>query len=72
VELGNSQGLPGRCIANEWRFHRSAIQQWLSTASPNWETRKVGIMELAGKYKDDPELEGIVAEAYRRRGRPSA
>jgi hypothetical protein len=27
-------------------------------------------LELAGKYKDDPDLEQIVEEAYRRRGRP--
>jgi len=25
---------------------------------------------LAGKYKDDPDLEQIVEDAYRRRGRP--
>ncbi len=25
---------------------------------------------MAGKYRDDPDLEQIVEEAYRRRGRP--
>lgn len=70
VDIVQSQGLPGRCIAGEWRFLKTAIQQWLATGATTWETRKTAILELAGKYKDDPHLERIVAEAYRRRGRP--
>ena len=70
VGMVHSQGLPGRCIAGEWRFLKSAVQHWLATASPTWETRKATILELAGKYKEDPDLEEIVKEAYRRRGRP--
>lgn len=46
---------------------KAAIQHWLATGSPTWETRKAAILELAGKYKDDPELEKIVEDAYRRR-----
>jgi hypothetical protein len=72
VGLVRAQGLPGRYIAGEWRFLKAAIQHWLATASPTWETRKAAILELAGKYKDDPDLETIVEEAYRRRGRPIA
>ena len=70
VGLVHSQGLPGRYIAGEWRFLKAAIQHWLATAPPTWEMRKAAILELAGKYKDDPDLEQIVEEAYRRRGRP--
>jgi excisionase family DNA binding protein len=70
VSLVHSQGLPGRLIGGEWRFLRGAIQDWLAISSPTWETRKAAILELAGKYKDDPDLEQIVAEAYRQRGRP--
>jgi excisionase family DNA binding protein len=69
VRLVHSQGLPGRSTSSEWRFLKAAIQDWLATASPNWETRKLGILELAGKYKEDPDLEPIVKEAYRQRGR---
>ena len=65
-----SQGLPGRCIAGEWRFLKSAIEHWLASASPTWEIRKAEILDLAGKYRDDPDLESIVEDAYRRRGRP--
>jgi hypothetical protein len=70
VGLVQSQGLPGRCAAGEWRFLRAAIQQWLATPTPTWETRKAAILQLAGKYKDDPDLESIVEESYRLRGRP--
>jgi excisionase family DNA binding protein len=69
VSLVHSQGLPGRYTSGEWRFLKAAIQHWLATASPTWETRKAAILELAGKYKDDPDLEQIVDNAYRRRGR---
>jgi hypothetical protein len=70
VRSVQSQGLPGRCIAGEWRFLRSAIQHWLASGSPTWEMRKAEILDLAGKYRDDPDLESIVEDAYRRRGRP--
>ena len=66
----HSQGLPGRCVAGEWRFLKAAVRHWLADASPTWETRKAAILELAGKYKHDTDLESIVEEAYRRRGRP--
>jgi hypothetical protein len=70
VKSVQSQGLPGRCIAGEWRFLKSAIQHWLSSVSPTWEMRRAEILDLAGKYRDDPDLESIVEDAYRRRGRP--
>jgi excisionase family DNA binding protein len=69
VGLVHSQGLPGRCIAKEWRFLKAAIEHWLATAPPCWEARKSAILELAGRYKEDPDLEQIVEDAYRRRGR---
>jgi excisionase family DNA binding protein len=68
VGLAHTQGLPGHYIAGEWRFLRAALQHWLASGSPTWDTRKAAFMELSGKYKDDPDLENIVQEAYRRRG----
>src|SRR6516164_6115381 len=53
----DEQGLPARRLGNEWRFLKAAIQQWLATGSPTWQSRKAAILELAGKYKDDPDLE---------------
>lgn len=70
VDLVHSQDLPGRLIGSDWRFLKPAIQQWLATASPTTQTRKLAQLALAGKYKDDPDLAGICEEAYRQRGRP--
>jgi hypothetical protein len=50
----------------------AAIRHWLATAPTTWETRKAAILELSGKYQDDPDLERIVEDAHRRRGRPIA
>jgi excisionase family DNA binding protein len=70
MALVHSQGLPGRCIGGEWRFLKSAIQQWLAAAEPTPESRKAAQMAIAGKWKDDPYLEDMVEEIYRQRGRP--
>jgi len=70
VGLVHSQGLPGSCIANEWRFLEAAIERWLAAAPSCWEARKSAILQLAGRYKEDPDLEQIVEDAYRRRGQP--
>lgn len=70
MTLIHSQSLPGRCIDGEWRFLKSAIQQWLATAEPTPESRKAAQLAVAGAWKDDPNLEDMVEEIYRRRGRP--
>jgi excisionase family DNA binding protein len=68
AQLAEWQDLPGRRIGTEWRFLRSAIQNWLS--QPAGPSSKAALRELAGTWKDDPHLETIVKEAYKRRGRP--
>ncbi len=70
ISLVSSQGLPGRLIGADWRFLKSAIQQWLSTSLPTPETRKAAQLAIVGKWKDDPDLEAMVEEIYRQRGRP--
>jgi excisionase family DNA binding protein len=70
IGLVHSQGLPGRLIGDQWRFLKAAIQQWLSTGAPTPQTRKAAQLALAGAWKDDPDLEAMVEEIYRRRGRP--
>ena len=70
VSAVHAQGLPGRMVGGEWRFAKTAIHEWLAGGKPSWETRKAAILELAGKYKDDPDLMPILEEAMRLRGRP--
>jgi excisionase family DNA binding protein len=72
VDLVHSQNLPGRFTGSEWRFLKSAIQHWLTTGSPTRQARKEAQLALAGVWKDDPDIEEIVREAYKRRGRSIA
>jgi excisionase family DNA binding protein len=66
----SSQGLPGRLVGGEWRFLKAAIQQWLSVSQPTPAIRNAAMLAMAGAWKDDPYLEDMVEEIYRRRGRP--
>ena len=69
IELIHSQGLPARFLGSDFRFLKSAIQDWLRTGiSPK--SNKEAWLSLVGSCKDDPALEGIVEEAYRNRSRP--
>jgi hypothetical protein len=70
ITATSTQGLPGRLVAGEWRFFKTALQQWLSHSEPTEEMRKAAQMAVAGSWKDDPYLEDMVEEIYRRRGRP--
>ena len=62
--------LPGRKVGGEWRFLKTALQQWLSASQPTAEMRKAALLAAAGAVKDDPELIRVCEEAYRQRGRP--
>ena len=62
------QGLPGRQIGTEWRFLKTAIQQWLSQPLPH--PKRDGIWAAAGSWKNDPYFDDLLEEVYRRRGRP--
>ena|SRR5579862_6062496 len=60
-----SERLPGRQIGKEWRFLKTALQDWLQM--PSRKGTKAALLAMAGKYKDDPFLDEIVREAYRQR-----
>jgi excisionase family DNA binding protein len=68
VELVQMQDMPGRRAGTEWRFLKSAIQEWLSRPQPKYS--KEAQLAAAGSFKDDPDLLAIVEDAYRKRGRP--
>jgi excisionase family DNA binding protein len=70
LRMIQEQNLHGRQVGSEWRFLRSAIQDWLRTGTPSLQANKEAWSALSGKYKDDPDLLKICEEAYRRR-RPS-
>jgi excisionase family DNA binding protein len=68
VRLVQQQDLPGRLLGTDWRFLKSALQDWLRT--PPRRGTKEAILSVAGAWKDDPYLEEELKEIYRRRGRP--
>jgi len=67
LRLVHLQELPGRQIGNEWRFLKAGLQDWLRT--PARKSGKEAFLALAGAWRDDPDIEEIVSEAHRRRGR---
>ena len=70
LRLVEEQSLPARRHGEEWRFLKEAVRHWLSDAQPTAEMRKAAILAASGSFKDDPDLEDIVEEIYRKRGRP--
>jgi excisionase family DNA binding protein len=69
LRLVEQQALPGRRLAHEWRFLKSAIQQWLSAVPPRFSKEAQGA--VSGSWKGDPYLEDELRETFRRRGRPT-
>jgi excisionase family DNA binding protein len=67
TDLVRSQNLPGRFTGKEWRFLKAALMGWLMT--PAQEAGKLSFLSLAGSWKNDPDIDEIVHEAYQRRRR---
>ena len=68
VRMVGPRGLPGRLIGSEWRFSRTAIERWLQ--APPQASTKESLLSLTGAWKDDPDVDDMLKEIYRRRGRP--
>ena|SRR5205823_14462322 len=64
VRMIVAEGLPARKFGAEWRFFKTAIQDWLSQPT------KKGILRHIGRIKDDPTAAEMLREIYARRGRP--
>jgi excisionase family DNA binding protein len=63
-----SEDFPGRKIGGEWRFLKSSLQDWLRT--PIRKGSKEAIMSVVGSWKDHEDLDELLKEIYRQRGRP--
>jgi excisionase family DNA binding protein len=65
VDLMRRKGMPGRKIGNEWRFLRTAVQEWLRLPEKEnfW-------WKHFGALKEDPYLDQMLDQIYRDRGRP--
>jgi excisionase family DNA binding protein len=68
ANLVHTQGLPGRAVGAEWRFLKTALQDWLRT--PSIKGSKEAMLSIAGSWKDDPFRDDMRKEINRIRGRP--
>ena len=66
LQAVQEQGLPARQLGPDWRFLKSALQDWLK-APPR---QHPGLLAHLGAIRDDPYLEELLKEVYQRRGRP--
>ncbi len=69
LRLVGSDGLPGRQCAGDWWFLKSALQNWLSMPNADVHNERLWLQQF-GALKDDPYLEEMLADIYKRRGRP--
>jgi excisionase family DNA binding protein len=65
LSLVHDQALPGRRFGTEWRFLKSAIQEWLKT--PPKPGSREAVLSTFGVWKDDPCVEEELKEIYRKR-----
>jgi excisionase family DNA binding protein len=65
ARLVREQGLPGRKLGDDWRFLKSAVQDWLR-APPS---KKEGLLMQIGAFQDDPHLGEMLEEIHKQRGR---
>lgn len=56
--------LPGRKIADTWRFLKAAIDDWLRTQ----DSRSI-LLNQAGALADDETLDDLLEKIYQERGR---
>jgi excisionase family DNA binding protein len=66
LQAVRDEGLPARQLGPEWRFLKSALQEWLSAPART----NQGLLAHLGAVRDDPYLEELLKEIYQRRGRP--
>jgi len=62
-QMAEDKAIPARKLGEEWRLLKSALEDWLR----NEPTYRERILSLAGAWKDDPTLDDMVKDIYRRR-----
>jgi excisionase family DNA binding protein len=66
LRMVHEQGLHGRQVGSEWRFLKSAIEEWLRTG-PRPKSNKEAWRALVGMWKDDPTVDELREEIARQR-----
>ena len=66
LRMVHEQGLHGRQVGTEWRFLKSAIDDWLRTG-PQPLANQAAWLALAGAWKDDPTVDDLLEEIHQGR-----
>src|SRR5438105_4179629 len=66
LQLAEKRQVPARKIDGDWRFLRSALEDWLR-GKPS--SREIFLAQ-AGAFKDDETLMPMLEAIYKARGRP--
>ena len=72
-QLAEEGAVPGRKVGKEWRFLKSALQDWLRVVPEAVLSARASnqrLLEMAGTWKDDPTIDDLLKGIYERRGRP--
>jgi len=72
-QLAEEAAVPGRKLGKEWRFLKSALQDWLRVvpeAALSARASNQRLLEMAGTWKDDPTIDDLLKGIYDRRARP--
>ena len=64
LRMVREQGLHARQVGSEWRFLKSAIDDWLRTG-PQPLANKEAWLALAGAWKDDPTVDDLREEIHK-------
>jgi excisionase family DNA binding protein len=67
LHMIGQQNLPGRLIGEQWRFLKSALQDWLGKPPPR--PSKEAVLARIGSWENDPFLDQELEEIHKRRGR---
>jgi excisionase family DNA binding protein len=69
IEEAESGRLPGQRLGGQWRFLRLAITDWLCPTPPQGEIKssRDRMLALAGAWRDDPTVDAMMKEIYRKR-----
>ena len=80
--MAEAKQVPGRKLGEQWRFLKTGLQEWLRGAPSPGEARpglpeqaagsqnpNEAFLRLAGTWKDDPDIEEMLLDIYRARGR---
>ena len=64
--LAEQGRVPARKVGKQWRFSRASLETWLN----NGIEPEIALLRQVGTWKNDPDIEQILKDIYKARGRP--